>query len=171
MGLLWTTLGLLWGYSGPLWVTVPGQNSHQPQAPSCPGWGGAAGTAPPGPEQGQPRSPGQAELPGGGAQLRCSHSCPDWAGESPTWPYTGTERDGPMGPGFLPPSAPGTIQGVVCSQPGDLGFPSVFGGHGGTQGGAGDPLEPGKRDRDKSLLSPSLLTEFPVLSWSISLGK
>lgn len=126
-------------------------------------WGGAAGRA-------VLTWAGSAHL--GGAGLRCCRSCPDWAGRaqpglirarscSPAWAD---------GAGLPPPSSPPWTQsrGLLAASPGVWGswrgLDSPLPGHGGAQGGAGGSLEPGERDRDRSLLSPAL-------SWRVSLGK
>lgn len=92
--------------------------------------------------------------------------------QSPTWPYTGTELLPGMGrwgraPFSLLPSLD-TIQGFVRSQPGGLGLLERFGPPPprpwGCPGWGWRFLEPGERDRDRSLLSPAL-------SWRVSLGK
>lgn len=126
-------------------------------------WGGAAGRA-------VLTWAGSAHL--GGAGLRCCRSCPDWAGRaqpglirarscSPAWAD---------GAGLPSPSSPPWTQsrGLFAASPGVWGswrgLDSPLPGHGGAQGGAGGSLEPGERDRDRSLLSPAL-------SWRVSLGK
>lgn len=159
--------------SGPLGPPFPGRNSHRPQLPLRARRGGARG-------QGSLRSPGRARLPGRG-RAQVFPFLPGLGRESPTWPYTGTERRWPLPPAWADGAglAPSLLPSRTQSRDRFAAGPGIWGsrrglgppGHGGTQGGAGDPLEPGERDRDKSLLSPSLLAELPALSWSVSLGK
>lgn len=119
---------------------------------------------------------GRARLTWAGPGSGVPNSCPDWAGRAQPG-LIRAQSSASRSPGMgrwgrapsPPPSSPLWTQcrGLFAASPG------IWGSRRGlaTQGGAGDPLEPGERDRDKSPLSPSLLAEFPALSWSISLGK
>lgn len=113
----------------PLWVTVPRAESPPDTTPVLGQAGRGCRRCPPGPRGASSAHLGRLSSPGRG-RAQVFPFLPGLGRESPTWPYTGTEQRRPLPPGWadgagLSPSlrpALDTIQGFVCSQPGDLGL-------------------------------------------------